>query len=107
MKSYQILNHSPKSEQAKYSDLQVLQSAAGWYVGTLYYAAGSASVCMAEPGSRDTDYFPSKEAANLALALLLYYASRSTNPTEVVANFDSQLTFLGLNSRDIGYRMSP
>ena len=41
-----------------YSDLQVLQSAAGFYVGTVY---GQGE--FTEPGSRDSDYFPTSDDA--------------------------------------------
>lgn len=46
-------------EKSKYSDLQVLRSAAGYYVGTTYDEH--------EPGSRDSDYFPDRISAELHL----------------------------------------
>lgn len=42
----------------KYSDLQVLKSAAGYYIGTVY-TDGS----FTEPGSRDSSYFKTEVAA--------------------------------------------
>jgi hypothetical protein len=47
-----------------YSDLMVLRSAAGYYVGTLYEERdASGTIVWREPGSRDSGYFPSEEAA--------------------------------------------
>jgi len=42
-----------------YSELQVLKSAAGYYIGTMYNNPEG----FQEPGSRDTDYFPTFEVA--------------------------------------------
>jgi len=42
---------SPELE--KYSDLQVLKSEAGWYIGTVYTGKEG----FVEPGSRDSKYF--------------------------------------------------
>lgn len=46
------------ADPENYSDLRVLESAAGFYVGTLYSQDG-----FTEPGSRDSDYFPTSDAA--------------------------------------------
>ena len=46
------------ADPENYSDLQVLESAAGFYVGTLYSQDG-----FTEPGSRDSDYFPTSDDA--------------------------------------------
>ena len=61
---------SPMIEQAdyiaaedkppNYSEMQVCQSAAGYYVGTIYHDLETG---LHEPGSRDTGYFVSYEAA--------------------------------------------
>lgn len=42
-----------------YSDLKVLHSAAGYYVGTIYTGSDG----FEEPGSRDSGYFGTKEGA--------------------------------------------
>ena len=47
----------------EYSDLTVLQSAAGWYIGTIFNNTAGWS----EPGSRESQYFVSEEAAQQAL----------------------------------------
>lgn len=46
------------ADPENYSDLRVLQSGAGFYVGTVYSQDG-----FTEPGSRDSDYFPTADAA--------------------------------------------
>lgn len=48
-----------------YSDLQVLSSNAGYYVGTLYTEDG-----IEEPGSRDSGYFKLRKEAEDFLASL-------------------------------------
>ena len=47
----------------RYSDLQVLRSGAGYYVGTVYNHPEG----YQEPGSRDSEYFPSHDAASKVL----------------------------------------
>ena len=47
----------------RYSTLQVLRSNAGFYIGTMYTHPEG----WEEPGSRDSEYFPSSEAAEHAL----------------------------------------
>ena len=54
------IEHALPDEAANYSDLQVLQSAAGYYVGTIYTDPDDG---FAEPGSRDSEYFPSRKEA--------------------------------------------
>jgi hypothetical protein len=52
-------------DKGKYSELQVLQSGAGYYIGTIYHGED-----FDEPGSRDSDYFPTAEAAAAYLAAI-------------------------------------
>lgn len=47
-------------EKRRYSELQVLQSAAGFYIGTMYTNTDGS----VEPGSRDSGYFGTKEQAD-------------------------------------------
>lgn len=62
------------------SDFRVMHSGGGWYIGTVYVACGESSCeeCSGwgpnnkkgqelEPGSRETDYFDSREKAEAAL----------------------------------------
>lgn len=65
MKSPQVQNASYIDEEDKeqYSDLQVLQSAAGYYIGTIFTGKDG----FQEPGSRDSEYFPTKQHAETAL----------------------------------------
>ena len=49
----------PIEDRKDYSELQVLKSAAGYYIGSLYQDGS--------PGTRDSEYFPTEEAAHDAL----------------------------------------
>lgn len=50
--------------ESRYSDLRVLRSGAGWYVGTTYNNPDG----FIEPGSRESEeYYPTEEAAQAAL----------------------------------------
>lgn len=62
------------SKKVRYSELQVLKSPAGYYVGTTYTGDDG----LAEPGSRDSDYFPTREEAERFLAMV----SGVANPQE-------------------------
>lgn len=55
----------PADQHIHYSDLQVLQSGVGWYIGTLYTDPEHG---FTEPGSRTSEYFSSAAAASEALA---------------------------------------
>lgn len=65
MKSPQIefANYIDKDEKELYSDLQVLRSNAGFYIGTIYNNPEG----YQEPGSRDSGYYPTREEAQKAL----------------------------------------
>jgi len=55
-------------DKGNYTELRVLQSAAGFYIGTLYQNRDDAGKLLYEsPGSRDSDYFPTRESAAAAL----------------------------------------
>lgn len=56
--------HDAENE-ANYSDLQVLKSGAGWYIGTIYtHPPGSDMPGLIEPGTRDSyDYYAREEEA--------------------------------------------
>lgn len=106
MKSIQVKNIDA-NRQMDYSDLQVMKSPAGWYVGTVYHSKeiyGDQS--SEEPGSRDTDYYATQIEANLALALLEFYAERYSEE-QVIAAFDSMVIQLGIAQRRVGYRLHP
>jgi len=53
-------------QKRRYSDLQVLQSPAGYYVGTTFDGDHGP-----EPGSRDSFYHPTREAAEQSLRLII------------------------------------
>lgn len=70
MRSPQVINVYGQ-DNSGYSELQVLKSAAGYYIGTLY-TNGPDSDCpgLVEPGSRDSDYYETEDAARTALYAL-------------------------------------
>ncbi len=62
----------PKAVRGGYSDLQVLQSAAGFYIGTRYEEFDAkGELVWIEPGSRDTGYYATEDAAAADLAALV------------------------------------
>lgn len=69
MRSWQVQCCVSRREESKYSDLQVLQSAAGFYLGTIYNEETALGE-FSEPGSRDTNYLPSHEIATKVLETL-------------------------------------
>ena len=51
-----------------YTDMQVLQSPAGFYIGTLYEERDSeGKILWQEPGSRDSGYFLDRQTAEAEL----------------------------------------
>ena len=64
------LSHLEPDEEGSYSELQVLQSAAGYYIGTMFTHTGGRFKGLVEPGSRDSDYFPTFGAAETFLKTL-------------------------------------
>ena len=62
-----IADQYPSSE-GEYTDLQVLHSAAGYYIGTIFlHNKTSEFPGLQEPGSRESDYYRTKEAAQKEL----------------------------------------
>jgi len=66
MRSLQVEQYADEQSEHLYTELQVLQSAAGYYVGTLYKEDFGLV-----PGSRDSDYFATAEEAEKYLQSLL------------------------------------
>lgn len=52
-----------KAEKSGYSELKVMRSAAGWYVGTTFRNTEIPGMVFDEPGSRDTGYFATEAEA--------------------------------------------
>lgn len=107
MKSLQVLAHIPEADQYQYSDLCVMKSAAGWYVGTIHSDPSG----FQQPGSRDTDYFQSEGEAKFVLEVIerVYKRQQQLN-LPIMASADiikSILVVTGLDHRNVGYRMSP
>lgn len=59
-----VADYLDPNDKPLYTELQVLRSGAGYYIGTLYNNPEG----FTEPGSRDSiDYFPTREAAEAEL----------------------------------------
>lgn len=67
MANAQERNKPRTDTQGRYSALQVLQSGAGYYVGRTYEHTEGDCKGLVEPGSRESDYYPSAEEAQKAL----------------------------------------
>lgn len=74
MKSPMVQSQPYIKDKSNYSELQVLKSAAGYYVGTLFTTPEG----WEEPGSRDSGYFKTKDEAGSYLKMV----SRAANPQE-------------------------
>jgi hypothetical protein len=68
MKSLQVAKHNiPDADN--YTELQVMRSAAGYYVGTYYNNYDDiGALLFQEPGSRESAYFRTEEEARACLA---------------------------------------
>ena len=58
-----IVEKFAADEKEGYSDLKVLRSNAGWYIGTIFTDKDGSK----EPGSRDSQYFKTRDEAVRAL----------------------------------------
>ncbi len=65
MKSPMVEGADCLTKKSGYSDLQVLRSPAGWYLGTIWTDPDDQT--YREPGSRDSGYYAKKEDAEHAL----------------------------------------
>lgn len=109
MRSLQVI-YVENGDDAGYSDLQVMSSDAGWYIGTIYQNPGQS---FQEPGSRDTGYFPTKEIAEKVLAAMEEYY-KEVESKDVQGNLDTFASDLDaviwqtLGYIDnVGYRLYP
>lgn len=68
MKSPMVTNLEGLTNRQHYSDLQVLHSDGGYYVGTVFTNVLPDGRSWQEPGSRDSGYFAKEEEAKLFLA---------------------------------------
>lgn len=64
MKSPMVENADYLTKKSGYSELKILKSAAGYYIGTIFTDPDNG---FQEPGSRDSDYFRTKEEAEAYL----------------------------------------
>ena len=106
MKSFQVLNLG--FAYTGYSELQVMRSAAGFYLGTIYT---DPEYGFQEPGSRDSDYFVHKEQASQALAKLEWFAENCSPKDKedwtFISTWELWLIKEGLDPHCVGYRMYP
>lgn len=64
MKSPMVENAGYITNKSGYTELRVLKSAAGYYIGTMYEERDEdGKLKWQEPGSRDSEYFRTEEAA--------------------------------------------
>ena len=108
MRSIQVarIHVDHPEEEARYSPLQVMQSAAGWYIGTSYDSQEG----FLEPGSRDSDYYPTKEEADWAfryLENLWLLCKHELCPEDIANKWADQMWKLGRDKRRVGYRFEP
>lgn len=108
MRSLQVaLVYQDQPEQiARYSELQVLCSRAGYYIGTTYQNSDG----YQEPGSRDSDYYSTKERADYAfryLENLWILCKDEMSEAEIVNKWAKQMRTLGYDPRMVGYRFTP
>lgn len=62
------------TQDSGYTDVQVLHSAAGYYIGTLYINGPSSCFPnLIEPGSRDSGYYATEAEARQALETGSYH----------------------------------
>lgn len=66
MRSPMVMNSNFINDKERYSDLMVLSSGAGYYIGTMYYTPDG----YIEPGTRDSDYYRTYSAASKLLSIL-------------------------------------
>lgn len=104
MKSFQVLKVDPNNIH-KYSELQVLSSAAGWFVGTTHKESDNH---LAEPGSRDTCYFGTHAMAQYALKTLEFLNKKHVNnQLNIIRDYEDIIFMVGLDPNEIGYRVIP
>lgn len=68
MKSPMVTNADYIKDKSGYTDLQVLKSAAGYFIGTLFEERDdTGKVVFVDMGSRDSDYFKTEKEAKAYL----------------------------------------
>lgn len=69
MKSPMVTNLAIPNKEG-YSELQVLRSNAGYYIGTMYTNVEEDGTSWESPGSRDSGYYANEEDAAHALSAI-------------------------------------
>lgn len=108
MRSIQVARvyRNQPEEIARFTELQVMNSAAGYYIGTAYNAIEG----YQEPGSRDSDYYATKEEADWAfryLENLWLLCKHELCPEDIANKWADQMWKLGRDKRRVGYRFEP
>ena len=75
MKSPMITSLPEIPEKDRYTEVRILKSAAGWYLGTLYFEHEFDAWV---PGSRDSEYFRTEADAER----FLEHVKKAPNPNE-------------------------
>lgn len=75
-----------QTEDGYYGELQVMQSNAGYYIGRIFHNNDG----FEEPGSRESDYFATKEEAEEALKLGFVWRGCPENQYLYGANNETQ-----------------
>lgn len=104
MKSIQILraHYINQPEKDRYSDLIVLRSNAGYYLGTLFNGTE-----FTEPGSRDTSYLETKSQAELALKVLSQLANDMRGQMEETIIENWEAIMMSRHNVEVFYRYNP
>lgn len=105
MRSLQVQMIEDKESEKRYSDLQVLRSAAGFYIGTIYNNPEMGG--FQEPGSRDSTYFEHEEIAEQALAKLEHFYATIPEEDLAITTWEAYLFKEGLDPWLTGYRFYP
>ena len=103
MRSLQVMHVIPQDEWKDYSDLQVLMSGAGYYIGTIHT---DQEFHFNEPGSRDTDYFFTEDEAKFVLAQMEATPVQE-NLEDYCVQLDGVIWKTGFDRRGVGYRFTP
>jgi hypothetical protein len=104
VKSIQILraHYINQAEKDRYSELLVLHSPAGYYLGTFFKGTE-----FTEPGSRDTSYLETKSQAELALSVLQKMCVDMKGQLEetIISNWEA--TMMSRHNLEVFYRYNP
>ena len=71
-------DYIPEATRGNYTDMKVLRSGGGWYIGTMYEERDAqGNLTFQEPGSRDSEYFDTEEEADAELRSIVGGTSKT------------------------------